>query len=122
MYHQWIRSCLCAILVILAAHTSTWGGVLDVTVDTLGGGSFQYNLTLNNPFGEPLSGLNLLRGNSALGLNATSIVGAPTGWDFFLPLPPFVDELNYFSLSSATDVSVGGSLSGFFFQTTINPA
>jgi hypothetical protein len=95
---------------------------LVVTVDSLGGGLFQYNFTLNNVWGEPLSGLNLFHGSSAFGLNTLSSIVAPPGWSFFSPLPPLVDELNWFSLSPATDVPVGGSLSGFSFRSTTDPA
>jgi hypothetical protein len=106
----------------LALAANTRAIPLTFTVNDLGGGVFQYNLTLNNSFGDPLSGLNILHGFSAFGLNASSIIGAPAGWDSFAPLPPLVDELNWFSLSTATDVPIGGSLGGFFFQSTTDPA
>jgi hypothetical protein len=95
---------------------------MDFTVDNLGPGLFQYNLTLNDQLGDPLSGLNVLHGFSVFGLDDTSVIGAPAGWSFFAPLPPLVDELNWFSLSPATDVPIGGSLGGFFFQSTTDPA
>jgi hypothetical protein len=112
---------LCAAAFALAS-TSAWTGALTVIVDDLGGGLFQYNLTLSDPFSEPISGLNLLHGGSAFGLDDTSVIGAPAAWDFFPPLPPLVDELNYFSLDPATDVPIGGSLSGFFFRSSADPA
>jgi hypothetical protein len=114
--------CLLAIMLALATTTRISAIPMNITVDNLGGGLFQYNLTLNDEFGDPLSGLNVLHGFSVFGLEDTSVIGAPAGWSFFAPLPPLVDELNWFSLSSATDVPIGGSLSGFFFQSTTDPA
>ena len=37
------------------------------------------------------------------------------------PLPPLIDDLNYFSLASATDIPVDGSLGGFSFRSTTSP-
>jgi len=112
---------VCAVAFALAS-TGAGAGTLDIDVDNLGGGLFQYNLTLHNPFSEPISGLNLLHGGSVFALDDASVIGAPAGWDFFTPLPPLVDELNYFSLDSASDVAIGGSLSGFFFRSTADPS
>jgi len=121
-YQRWLKPWLLVLMLALATATRTSAIPLSFTVDHLGGGLFQYNLTLNNQFGEPLSGLNLLRGFSAFGLDDTSVINAPAGWDFFAPLPPLVDELNWFSLNSATDVPIGGSLGGFSFLSTTDPA
>lgn len=112
---------LLALALALATTTRTSALPLDFTVDDLGGGLFQYNLTLNNQFGDPLGGLNILHGFSVFGLDDTSVIGTPAGWDFFAPLPPLVDELNWYSLTSATDVPIGGSLGGFSFQSTTGP-
>jgi PEP-CTERM motif len=99
-------------------------------VDNLGGGFFQYDLTIDNSGGsEPLSGLLILNGGSVFGLDATSVVGAPqdiggnpaANWSFIAPFPPFVNILSYFSLDPAADVPVNGLLGGFFFQSTVNP-
>jgi len=65
--------------------------------------------------------LNIFNANSVFGLDDFSVIGAPADWSFFAPFPPFVDELNYFSLNPAADVPVGGSLGDFFFQSTTNP-
>jgi hypothetical protein len=100
------------------------------TTQDLGGGLFQYNLTLiNSGFinpqtgtAEPLSGLNLTQAGSILGLNTTSTITAPTGLSFFPPLPPVVDLLDYFSLSASTDIPIGGSLGGFTFQSRTDPS
>ena len=35
-----------------------------------------------------------------LDLDQTNTISALAGWSFFAPLPPFVDELNFFSLVS----------------------
>jgi hypothetical protein len=109
------------VALILAASAAASAGPLTFTVDDLGGGVFQYNFTLSNSFSEPISGLNLLHGNSAFGLDEASVIGAPEGWDFLAPLPSFVDELNYFSLSSVFDIPIGESRGGFFFQSTRDP-
>src|SRR5262249_36697626 len=105
----------------IAATTSN-AAVLDFAAVDLGGGLFRYNLTLNNPFDQPLSGLDLLHAASAFGVADSSVIGAPIGWDFFAPLPSIVDELSYFSLSATTDVPIGGSLAGFTFQSTRDPS
>ena len=119
---QRCRVWLSTIALMLAASAAVSAGPLTFTVDDLGGGLFQYNFTLTNIFSEPISGLNLLHGNSAFGLDEASVIGAPEGWDFLAPLPSFVDELNYFSLSSASDIPIGEPLGGFFFQSTRDPA
>jgi len=89
----------------------------------LGEGVFEYDLTLSNSGGgEALSGLIVLNGNSVFGLDETSVIGAPDGWSFFPPLFPVVDPLFYFSGGSATDVAIDGSLMGFSFESTKDPA
>lgn len=91
-------------------------------VTNLGGGVYQYDLTVDNAGGaEPLSGLNVLDANSVFGLDGSSVISAPTGWSFFAPLPPLVDELNYFSLDPGDDIAVDASLSGFSFQSAKSP-
>jgi hypothetical protein len=88
----------------------------------LGGGEFQYDFTIHNTSGTiPISGLLIEGGNSVFGLDPSSTIGAPAGWDFLSPLPPFDDLLSYFSLTPATDVPIGGSLSGFTFDSTADP-
>ena len=122
MCQRFVKLWFLAIMLMLAAWRPASATPLQFTVDNLGGGLFQYNLTLNDPFSEPLSGLNILHANTVFGLDNTSVIGAPAGWDFFAPLPLVVDELNFFSLSPATDVPIGSSLGGFFFQSTTDPA
>jgi len=105
------------------------------SVNDLGGGVFQYNLTVDNQAGsEPLSGLLVLNGGSVFGLDASSVIGAPqavngnasVNWGFiapFLPLPNFPGNiLSYFTIDPAGDIPVNASLGGFFFQSTENPA
>jgi hypothetical protein len=113
--------------VLLAAELvgspAAWAAPLvTFTTTDLGGGLYQYDLTLDNTGGpEPLSGLNILDAYSVFGLTGSSTIGAPAGWSFFAPLPPLVDELNFFSLDSGDDVAMDGDLSGFSFQTTTSP-
>ena len=119
-------------MLTLTASTQSWAGpIVLFTVDDLGAGVFQYNLIVDNTGGsEPLSGLTLLKGNSVFGLDDTSVIGAPENvggnpaadWSFLAPLPPLVDELNYFSLAPSADVLIDGSLRGFFFLSTTNPS
>jgi len=111
-----------ALVLLLAACRPVSATPLQFTVDYLGGGLFQYNLSLSDSFNEPLSGLNILHANTIFGLNASSAIGLPAGWGDFAPLPPLVDELNFFSLSPVADVPLGGSLGGFYFQSTTDPA
>ena len=92
------------------------------TVDDLGGGLFQYNLTLENDGGsEALSGLNVLHGDSVFGLDDGSPIAAPAGWIYFAPFPSLIDDLNYISLDAGTDVPIGGSLGGFSFVSALDP-
>jgi hypothetical protein len=92
------------------------------SVTDLGGGLFQYDLTVDNDGGgEDLAGLNILYGDSVFGLDGSSIIGAPPGWLYFAPLPPLIDDLNYFSLDPGADVPIDGTLAGFFFQSSTDP-
>jgi hypothetical protein len=91
------------------------------TVTPLGGGLWEYELTVDNDGGAALSGLNVLHGNSVFGLDDGSTIGAPGGWSSFAPLPPFVDDLNWFSLAPASDVPADGSLGGFSFVSGTDP-
>ncbi|MGH7857132.1 MAG: PEP-CTERM sorting domain-containing protein [Candidatus Binatia bacterium] len=125
---SWLASV--ALLLMLAPAASAVP-VVYYTVDALGGGIFQYNLTIDNDGGsEALSGLNILFGNSVFGLDDTSVIGAPedvggnpdADWNFFAPFPPFLDDLDYFSLDPAGDVAVGGVLGDFFFWSATNPS
>jgi hypothetical protein len=124
---------LCTIVPIIAVGTKAWGEAVFFTTVDLGGGLFQYSLTVDNAGGmEPISGLLVLHGNSAFGLDATSLIAAPqdvagnpaADWDFFAPDsgPPLVDELDYFSLDPAGDVPIDGALGGFGFRSTKDPA
>jgi len=129
MHDRFVRVTLYASVLILAVGQSCWAEVI-YTVKDLGGGLFLYKFTLIdqgfiNPITglpEPVSGLNLLHAHSDFGLDETSTIGAPSGWDFFAPLPPLVDELNFFSLSPSADVPIGNSLEGFSFQSTVGVA
>ena len=115
------RSALFGALLLGLLVSAPASAVPFVTVlaTDLGGGLFQYDLTLHNAGGaEPLSGLNVLHANSVFGLTAGSTISAPAGWSHFAPLPPFVDELNFFSLTNPSDVAVDASLAGFSFQST----
>lgn len=123
IYQRLIAGWLYAAVLLLMMSSQAWAtpSVL-YRVDDLGGGLFQYNLLLDNQGGsEPLSGLNILNGNSLFGLDGSSVVGVPADWSFFAPFPPFVDDLDFFSLNAAADIPIDGELGGFFFQSTLDP-
>lgn len=81
---------LCGMLFLTAATTPARTGFIQFSVDDLGGGIFQYDLRIRNfrkcNLGEPVSGLNILHGESVFGLNHFSVIGALFGWSF----PEFV--------------------------------
>lgn len=110
-------------LAALASPPALAAPMVSFTTTPLGGGLFQYDLTLHNTGGpEPFSGLDILNANSVFGLTSTSTIAAPAGWSFFAPLPPLVDELDFFSLSGASDIAVDASLGGFSFVSATDPA
>jgi hypothetical protein len=110
------------VLLALGTQASALPSVTYTTTD-LGGGVFLYQLCVDNTGGaEPLGGLNVLHGDTVFGLDDTSAVGAPGGWLYFAPVPGLVDDLDYFSLSSVTEIPVGGTLDGFSFESTRDPA
>jgi hypothetical protein len=96
----------------------------------LGGGLFEYDITVYNSAGlEPIQGLLLFNAGTNFGLDDTSVIGAPqnvggnaaANWSFFAPAP-FADQLSYFSLIPAGDIPVGGTLDGFTFQSFTDPS
>jgi hypothetical protein len=109
-------------VLIIAIAIPCCRAELQFSTVALGGGLFEYDLTLSDPFDQPLSGLNILHANSVFGLDTTSTISAPAGWSFFPPLPPFIDELNYFTPFPSAFVPIGGSRAGFSFDSTTNPS
>ena len=126
MNATWGRTALRAAalsLLVLAARPAWATPMVGFETSDLGGGLFLYELILGNAGGaEALSGLNVLKGNSVFGLDDSSLIGAPAGWDFFAPFPPFADDLVFFSLDPSTDVPIDGSLSGFSFVSDLDPS
>jgi hypothetical protein len=118
-----LRIALYSLVVFLAlCSVARASAFATYSTTSLGGGIFQYNFAINNTSGTiPISGLLLQGGNSVFGLDPTSTISAPPGWNSLSPLPPFDDLLSYFSLTPATDVPIGGSLGGFTFQSTTGP-
>ena len=123
MYKQRKATWLLAFMLLLAGSTHASADPVEFVAVPLGGGLFQYSLTINNPADQPISGLNLLDANSIFGLIPDSIITAPPNWSFFAPDPDLgIDELNFFSLIPSADVPLGGSLGGFIFQSTTDPS
>jgi hypothetical protein len=115
------RALLLALLVVAGSRAQALP-IVRYSVNDLGGGLFAYRLSVTNAGGsEALSGLNVLNGASVFGLDGSSSIGAPSGWMFFEPLPPLIDDLVYFSLSPGADVPVDGSRAGFSFRSTTDP-
>jgi len=117
-----MRSLLTGICFLMVTAACASSATLDFSTTDLGGGLFRYDITLNNPFSQLVSGLNLINANSLFGIDALSAIKSPPGWDFFAPIPGLVDELNFFSLDHASDVPVGGSVSGFGFESFTDPS
>jgi hypothetical protein len=116
-----MRSLLIAACFLALMATNAFSTLAFSTTD-LGGGLFRYDITLNNPLSQPVSGLNIINANSLFGLDAASVIKSPPGWGFFAPIPGVIDELNYFSKDPVFDVSVGGSRSGFGFESFTDPS
>ena len=117
------RKMLLLLALLLAVGKSASAlPVVQYSVTDLGGGIFQYDLMVDNDGGaEGLSGLNILHGGSVFGLSSASTIGEPAGWMSFAPLPSLIDDLNYFSLTPASDIPVGDSLGGFSFESPTDP-
>ena len=112
-------------IAALALAMACSAGAVSVTYSTtsLGGGLFDYDFQVNNSGGSiPIAGLLVEAGNTEFALDSSSTITAPPGWDFISPLPPFDDELSYFSLTSATDIPIGGSLGGLDFVSSTDPS
>jgi hypothetical protein len=123
MYKRTKATWLMAVVLILVGSAHASADPVEFVAVPLGGGLFQYSITINNPADQPISGLNILNANSIFGLDLASIITAPPNWDFFAPDPAFgVDELNFFSLVPSADAPIGGSLQGFIFQSTTDPS
>ena len=112
-----------AVALLVASPQASALPIVHYSVSALGGGLFQYNLSVDNGGGaEALSGLDVLHAGSVFGLGAGSAIGEPAGWMSFAPLPPSIDDLDYFSRGPASDIPLGGSLGGFSFRSTKDPS
>jgi hypothetical protein len=121
MRNRLLSACFRAAAIVLAVGISALADpVVTYTATPLAGGFFQYDMTVNNTGGsEPLEGLIVLFGASVFDLDSSSTIGTPAGWS---DEPPLVDPLFYSSGSPGTDIPIGGSLSGFSFQSDTNPS
>lgn len=115
-------SAACALLAITVGSRASATPVVYYDAAALGGGLFSYVLTVDDDDGaEALSGLDVLHANSVFGVTPTSPVGQPSGWSHFAPLPPLLDDLDWFSLAAGGDVAVDGTMSGFSFVSATDP-
>ncbi len=112
--------CLRAAAIVLAAGLSALADpVVTYTTAPLLGGFFEYDMTVMNVGGtQPLSGLLVLNGSTAFDLGPGSTIGTPSGWSSALTAGP----LAYMSPSMSTDIPIGGTLSGFSFQSDTDPS
>src|SRR5260370_12031496 len=96
-----LRVAGCAVVLILTICPSINAATVTLSMTNGGGGLFQYAFTIN--------GLLVEGGNTVFGLDLSSTISAPTGWDFLTPLPPFAYLSPYFSLPSPTDPPIHSS-------------
>jgi hypothetical protein len=102
-----------AILMLSAAVEVLRGGVIVTFAaeKSFDGFSWDYTLTARNRCMDcPVSGLLVLRGDTAFALMAASDVTPPDGWDYNWPVPGAVDDLSFFSKMPAADLKKGGEL------------
>ena len=113
--------CFRAMAIVLAAGLSALADpIVTYTATPLSGGFFEYDMTVKNTGGsQPLEGLIVLFGASVFDLDLSSTIGTPPGWSY---QSPSIDPLFYSSGSPGTDIPIGGSLSGFSFQSDTNPS
>jgi hypothetical protein len=119
------------ILALSLVSAAAWADpIVNYTVAPASG-AFMYNLTLDNTNSTLIvSGLIVVKGFSVFGLDSGSPISAPPeangcpceAWGFAPPIPPFADNLEYFSPDNGGDISPGGTLSGFSFTSFRNPS
>jgi len=121
-----LRRWRAAAVVLALGFTGSAAAALPVvfySASALGGGLFRYDLVLDDTGGaEGLRGLDILHANSVFGLGSSPTVGTPSGWSYFAPLPPLLDDLDWFSQTPASDVPVGSSRAGFSFVSARDPS
>ena len=123
MFQRWIRMSFCALTLLTTACMQVRAQSFQVTTDSLGGGMFDYHFLIDNTGGsEPLQGVLLFNANSTFGLDASSSISAPTGWNFFAPVPPVVDQISYMSPGPVNDIPVNSTLDGFSFVSAVDPS
>ena len=119
------RARVLGLAALAALATSARSGATPIVyydVADLGGGLYRYDLTVDNDDGaEALAGLDVLHANSVFGLVPASTTAQPAGWSRFLPLPPLLDDLDWFSLAPANDVDVDEVAGGFSFVSATDP-
>ena len=122
MFYRLTRVSILGLTLAVVTCAAAGANELAVSTTYIGNGSWEYDLVLTDPYSFPLSGLNILNGDTVFGLDSNSVIKSPPGWNYFPPINDLVDELSYFSLSSVFDAQPHIPLSGFSFDSTTNPA
>jgi hypothetical protein len=111
----------CAAVLLLITHCQLWGApMVKYTETEKTGGLFGYNLVLATGPNFYAEGLVVVNGFSVFKLDASSDISAPTvdsnAWGFLAPLPPFADNLSYFSPAVAGDIQPNKEQGDFSFK------
>lgn len=112
-----------AAVIVLFPILAVAGPMVTYVAGSLGGGLWKYHLTIDNTGGtEPLAGLIIWNGNSVFDLDDTSEISQPTNWGNIPPVAGLADGMFYYSLGAASDVAIGASKSGFWFESSMDPS
>lgn len=125
----------CAVALLLTMSCPVLAvPMVHYTATDAGSGFFQYNLTLFTGPNFTARGLIVVNGFSVFQLDASSDISAPVdvngcpcnAWSFFAPIPPFADNLAYFSPGVVAggvdgDIKPNEVQSGFAFRSITAP-
>jgi hypothetical protein len=116
-----------AIAGLLGAATSKGGEIATATLSqsSLGGGEFQYNLTLNDAGSTTLGTFWFawIPGDNFMPADPTNIL-SPTGWQDLVTTggPSAGYAIQWTAATAGADLTAGNSLSGFGFVSTLTLA
>ena len=114
MLHRLLRDLTIFLAAAISVVTATTAGVVDFAVTSLGGSSWRYNYTINNP--TPSAGFDELTVYFDYSKYSNLSAGvAPSGWDLLLIQPDTgIPSDGYFDVLSLTGpLADGVSISGF---------